>query len=209
MTRTKHESVINPSLMSDEMLSNIFTKSAARKAGALTQHVGEPYSIPSSDVLKLCATLILEEALETIAKMGFAINVKVTEHEGNSNKVIGTKDHCVDPDVQHFSIAHQCETPNLEGMIDDALDLKYVASGLLVSCGVPDLLHMMKVCRANDAKFPNGEATLDPGNHNKYLKPPGWKHPVHLDTHVCLGHDADGRRYTMKDIGENMLETVK
>lgn len=181
---------MNPMLMSDEMLSNIYTKTVASNAGAKTQYVGLPYTTPNNEVLALCASLILEEALELIGAMGF--NIK---YDGGTLAL----------DMDKLKIGEQIKAANLEEMIDGVMDLRYVATGALVSCGVPDLPHAQLVCRANDEKFPNGEATLDPNNHNKYLKPPGWEHPIHLHSQVCLGYGPEGKPYTMWDVAKHLM----
>lgn len=66
---------------------------------------------------------------------------------------------------------------DLEGIIDGACDLQFVTGGVFAACGVPDVPHLEEVCKANEAKFPNGKAKVNADG--KYLKPLGWEPPNH------------------------------
>jgi predicted HAD superfamily Cof-like phosphohydrolase len=65
----------------------------------------------------------------------------------------------------------------MESVIDGCVDTIYVATGTLAAYGVPDLPHIVEVNRANEAKFPNGKATLN--DAGKFQKPEGWTGPDH------------------------------
>jgi hypothetical protein len=115
------------------------------------QAQGTPYTIPSYQVRYLRAKLILEETLETILALGF--------------------------DAQGTISPEEVHAPNLEDIIDGCCDLNYVLTGTLVSCGVPDMPHIAEVCRANEDKFPGGQAIFR--EDGKFQKPEGWQPPDH------------------------------
>jgi predicted HAD superfamily Cof-like phosphohydrolase len=100
---------------------------------------------------KLLAQLVWEEALETIQALGFKQGVEGIEEDS---------------------------TLCLYNIIDGACGLIYVATGVLAGCGVPDNGHLREVCEANDEKFPDGIAKINPDT-GKYLKPEGWIPPDH------------------------------
>lgn len=143
-------------LLSRVALSNLFTKGVAAKKDP-RQTVLPSYGIPDQPTRKLLAQLVLEEALETVRALGFDVSTPQV------------------PDVVWHT---GCSDPNIETIIDGACDTIYVATGVLVACGVPDRPHLDEVCRANDAKFPDGEAVVQEGT-GKYLKPVGWFPPQH------------------------------
>lgn len=107
---------------------------------------------------------ILEEAFETVSALGFKINHLTTDPEGKL-KVAALVSH--DKEIL------------LNDIIDGACDTIYVATGAMVGCGVPDMMHLIEVCQANERKFPGGKATINPET-GKYLKPEGWTGPDHM-----------------------------
>lgn len=148
---------ISMELLSRTQMSCLFTGAVSSKTDA-RQAIMPSYTVPDIDSCRLSAELILEEALETIEAMGFEVR-----RDLNDGKL---------------KVHHAVSPPRLEDMIDGACDVIYVATGLLSKMGVPDIPHMIEVCRANDSKFPGGFATID-GKTGKYLKPPGWVPPNH------------------------------
>lgn len=118
--------------------------------------------------------MILEEALETIQSLGFG----VMPH--NKKGIQNIKD------CRLFTLS---DTGTLDDMIDGCCDTIYVAVRALCALGAPDLPHLAEVCRANNAKFPGGEAIIDP-NTGKYLKPPGWTPPNHEQVRKDFGIPA-------------------
>lgn len=120
--------------------------------------ISAPYTIPDTATRLLRATLIMEEALETVEALGFDITYDglhgVRFHEGS-------------------------KPPDLEGIIDGCIDTHYVAIGTLWACGVPDVPHVEEVNRANNDKFPNGVGVPHKTIPGKFGKPPGWKGPDH------------------------------
>lgn len=149
--------VSNP-YFSETMMSNIFTMGCCAKKDP-RQMFGAPYSLPSEEIRLLRAKLILEEALESVKGLGF--RVILDEDTGDFYPIMDGP-------------------PNLEDIIDGCIDTAYVTTGTLVSCGVPDLAHIRKVNSANNRKFPGGKAIFR--EDGKFLKPPGWRAPVHCDS---------------------------
>lgn len=157
---------MNHSLLSRVAQSNLFTKGCTVTHDKRQAVLDKP-GIPDEATRKLCAELILEEALETIHALGFDLTA-VTEDDQQMMFVNGG---LVSNDMK---AGHS----NIEEIVDGCCDLIYVATGALVACGVPDLPHLQEVNECNDAKFPNGEPVI---NHDtgKYLKPVGWQGPDH------------------------------
>lgn len=159
----------SPRNLSPVALSNLFTKAAALPHSP-NQKVEKSYKVPKAEIRMLLAKLVFEEALETIRALGIAIEFSDGEY---THDVTGIE-------IDRFDIvdAHDPVLPlDIDTIIDGACDTIYVATGVLVAMGVPDLPHLAEVCRANDRKFPKGVATI--GAHGKYLKPAGWKGPDH------------------------------
>lgn len=143
--------------------SCIFTMHAA-SANDKRQEVPEThYTLPDKETRLLRARLIMEEALETVAALGF----EVGDEDGQWR-------------MQNARFPEHYPTKEIDfgNVIDGCCDLIYVATGCLVACGVPDLPHLEEVCAANDRKFPGGAAITDPET-GKYLKPAGWVGPDH------------------------------
>lgn len=168
-------------LLSPVAESTLFTMEATFQAtGRKEQQILPPYTIGDEEQRLLSARLILEEALETIRGLGFVPSASYDA---------GCYEPC--PDINHFrfgktdsrwepekgQIDFEVE-PDLEKIIDGCADTIYVAIRCLTQMGVPDLPHLLEVCKANDAKFPDGKAIIDPKT-GKYLKPAGWVAPDH------------------------------
>ena len=128
-------------------------KSFMQKAG---QETPASVAIPDEKTRHLRASLILEEALETVRALGFEVvaqGVRVSE------------DDC----VLKASGEH-----NLEGIIDGCADISVVTMGTLVACGVEDEPVLEEVDRANLRKFGPGSYVRQDG---KWMKPPDWQPP--------------------------------
>lgn len=161
-----------PNLLSSTALSNLYTMGCTAKVDPRQEIPAKPYTIPPEETRRLRARLILEEALETIEGLGFHVQVACEDEE-----------KCIEdlPLTMKTAIfGHSKDGPNLEKIIDGCCDTKYVSVGTLVACGVCDEQHMEFVNRANNAKFPKGEAKVN--EHGKFQKPPGWEAPHHLGT---------------------------
>lgn len=88
--------------------------------------------IPSLEVRKLRAKLILEEALETIEALGFLVSIKDTYTGQNwiydNSGFDEIEVICVEPEFE----------PKLTEIADGCEDLKVVTEGTLIACGLAD-----------------------------------------------------------------------
>lgn len=107
-------------------------------------------AVPDEEIRRLRAKLILEEALETIAALGFQLN-----HDGLLEQ---TTNAAID----------------ILEVIDGCCDIAVVTTGTLSAFGVPDLPFQREVNRNNLAKFKPGHSWREDG---KLIKPPGHKPP--------------------------------
>ena len=117
---------------------------------------------PAIGDAELRAKLIAEEAAETIAALGFGINVGLYRQHRNAP----------DTDVPIAVYDRPSGQPNLEEAVDGLADLIYVAIGSAVSMGVDLEPVFAEVHRANMAKAA-GPKRAD----GKILKPEGWRPP--------------------------------
>lgn len=170
------------SKISTVMRSNLFTMGVASRNDPRQAIPAHP-QIPPANVRHLRARLILEEALETCAAMGVIVCLSEAAHQrliDNSDRGVRSMDDIVivmDP-VYLQNATDEERTAKLIDILDGCCDSIYVNVGTMAVCGIADQDHLDEVCRANDAKFPNGEATTDA--NGKYQKPPGWEGPRHL-----------------------------
>lgn len=111
---------------------------------------------------ELRARLILEEALETIAGLGF--EVQASDDIGGYPVLVAETT---------VSLRQVTEVNELE-VIDGLCDLIYVAEGCAVEMGIDLEPHQDEVQRANMAKV--GGPVREDG---KRLKPEGWTPPDH------------------------------
>lgn len=118
------------------------------------QEIPSKPTIPSEEIRKLRATLILEEALETIAALGFEVV------SGDGTPGIGIAPY---------------GKPNLEEIADGCADLSVVTIGTLSACGIHDEELLKEVDDSNLRKFDIGSYKREDG---KWMKPPNWKTPV-------------------------------
>lgn len=161
----------NKTLTTPVAKSNLFTMRAASKSShksAVLQVVGEPYTVPSPDVLRLRLKLCFDELFELTKACGFTIYAPQAPPDVAVEMQL--------EEWENLTVKHDLDH-DLEEIIDGACDLIYVATGLLVACGVPDLPHLLEVNRCNDAKFPDGVAIISASG--RYEKPVGWQPPVH------------------------------
>lgn len=165
--------------LSQSALANLYCMGVASKKDP-RQRVGEPYTMPDIEIRRRCASIILEEALETIAALGFEV---------------GECD------------LYPRYAPDLSKAIDGACDVKFVCDGLLAAMGVPDVPHMAEVCRANREKFPNGTAIIR--EDGKYLKPEGWKGPSHDKIIQALSCDENGGRIDLRAISAKLIKQAE
>ena len=115
-------------------------------------------TIPSRKVCELRARLILEEALETIAALGFS----VLGVGPATLRVIPC------PDIN--------EGISILEVVDGCCDLSVVTSGTLSAFGIADVGPLGIVDRDNLKKIKNGSKD----EHGKFIKPPGHLGPGEL-----------------------------
>lgn len=96
--------------------------------------------IPSLEVRRLRAKLILEEALETIKALGFSALI-----EDHLDKTLAI-------DVESVVLA-DVYRPDLEAIADGCADLRVVTVGTEVACGIPGDKTFAEVMRSNDSKL--------------------------------------------------------
>ena len=117
--------------------------------------------VPPRETRYLRAKIIFEEALETIAGLGFDV-------------VIPRGSRTVMKDCYELS-SDGHTPPDLIEIVDGCADLRVVTTGTLSACGVPDKLVQFEVDQNNLAKFgPGGYRRESDG---KWMKPPGHKPP--------------------------------
>lgn len=122
------------------------------------QEVPKVPTVPSVEVRRLRARLILEECLETIAALGFYL-----KHEAfNSIEVVNSLVPFVNPDISLVDITDGC------------CDIAVVTTGTLSACGIADIGPQNLINQSNLKKFgPGGYRDI----HGKWIKPKGWKAP--------------------------------
>jgi predicted HAD superfamily Cof-like phosphohydrolase len=128
---------------------------------------------PNFDERELRAKLIMEEAVETVAAMGFSVFATIDD-----TGVIGRRAF---REVARYHGSHV--EPNMVETIDGLCDLIYVTVGSAVSMGIDLSPFFNEVHRSNMAKV--GGATRADG---KILKPEGWTAP---DIYGLLGKVKD------------------
>lgn len=107
--------------------------------------------MPSVEVRQLRANLILEEALETIAGLGFTVQ---------KSEVTGQ--------LKPFALYE----PNIVEVVDGCADISVVTIGTLSAFGVSDKPILEAVDAANLKKFGLGSYKREDG---KWVKPPDFK----------------------------------
>jgi predicted HAD superfamily Cof-like phosphohydrolase len=108
---------------------------------------------------ELRAKLIMEEAVETVAAMGFLAIAAISDGSTLAPITVFEK---------HYT------EPNLIETIDGLCDLIYVVVGTAVTAGIDLGPHFTEVHRANMMKL-QGPKRAD----GKQLKPEGWQPPDH------------------------------
>jgi predicted HAD superfamily Cof-like phosphohydrolase len=112
---------------------------------------------PGFDVRLLRCKLILEEALETIAALGFSVRLDLEHFNGdNVDDVTGLIDFdevntLVCNDTITFDPA--CLEFDMEQAVDGCCDISVVTIGTMIALGVPDEPFLLEVDKANLRKF--------------------------------------------------------
>lgn len=126
------------------------------------QEVPDSVKLPSENVLKLRASLILEEALETIRALG----VTVLNRSGG--------DSVTDCAMSDFFLSCDPSRADLVEIADGCADLSVVTTGTLSACGIDDKELLQEVDKNNLAKFGPGHSYREDG---KLIKPPNHQKP--------------------------------
>lgn len=119
--------------------------------------------VPSLDSVRreLRARLILEEAIETVAALGFRAFVGWRD-------TFSAEGHTSGP---HITL-HRAGNPDWPDVIDGLCDLRYVTDGTAVEAGIDLAAFFAEVHRSNMTKA--GGPVREDG---KVLKPPGYEPP--------------------------------
>jgi predicted HAD superfamily Cof-like phosphohydrolase len=125
------------------------------------QEVPAVPTMPSAEIRKLRAKLILEEALETVKALGFRAGVYSVDN------------YFTRIEMERLELRTDFD-PDMVEIIDGCCDLKVVTTGTLSAFGLPDEPFQTEVDRNNLAKFGPGGHRRDDG---KWVKPPGHKPP--------------------------------
>ena len=125
---------------------------------------------------ELRAKLILEEAVETVAAMGFYVGATIFEP-------YGPEENQPDPLAGFWK---QYDKPNFAEVIDGLADLEYVLKGAAVTFGIDLEPFFAEVHRSNMDK--EGGRTREDG---KVLKPDGWQPPDIDKLLIRQQHAAD------------------
>ena len=106
------------------------------------QETPEKPTIPSLEVRKLRAKLILEEALETIKALGLQVCITSAYASGYLNDIDNMGIFVLDGFEEHLAIE-----PNLVDIADGCEDLKVVTEGTLIACGLVQPKYKQEVSR--------------------------------------------------------------
>lgn len=131
---------------------------------AAGQDTPSAVTMPSEEIRRLRAKLILEEALETIEGLGFHVLRETTNDDDRRDPI----------SIEDVTFQQTDAPPSLEGIIDGCADVSVVTIGTLIACGVPDETLLRLVDENNLAKFGPGGFRREDG---KWTKPPGHKPP--------------------------------
>lgn len=141
-------------------------------------------TIPSLEVRKLRAKLILEEPLETIAELGIEIKIK------EELALLIYLDKYLD-----IEFCEALNKPNLVEIADGLADSLFVVLGTAVACGIDIEPIFKEVCRSNNSKLWKTQEltaeicaeynTIDMSNgfwlvkdsHGKVIKSPSYSPP--------------------------------
>lgn len=135
-------------------------------------------STPEGRLLR--AKLIMEEAVETVAALGFNASGYITSPESAGSPSIpdpdaGPNRWKPNPNYHEVDFERNYEEFNLLDFIDGLCDLTYVTMGGAVNIPVNIERHFEEVHRANMDKV-RGRSFREDG---KVLKPEGWVPPDH------------------------------
>jgi predicted HAD superfamily Cof-like phosphohydrolase len=121
---------------------------------------------PDIRMTELRAKLIMEEAVETCAAMGFGVSATIYDGDPAMDDITGQRTPIVGAWWKHF------EGPDFPEAIDGLCDLIYVVVGSAAAWGIDLDPFFAEVQRANMEKL-QGPKRED----GKQLKPEGWRPP--------------------------------
>lgn len=128
------------------------------------QTVPQVPTMPDEATRWLRAKLILEEALETVAALGFDL-----DRRGQRTLV-----HTSAQSHGDFTLSFSDVPPNMIEIVDGCCDVAVVTTGTLSACGIPDVPFQHEVNQSNLSKFKPGWWKRDDG---KIMKSPEWCPP--------------------------------
>ena len=141
---------------------------------------------------ELRAKLIMEEAVETCAALGFGVSASIYDGDPKENEGFGGNVRLVGAFWKIF------DKPDLLETIDGLCDLIYVICGTAVAAGVDLDPHYAEVQKANMMKL-LGPKRAD----GKQLKPEGWKPPDHA---AVLAHSESESRPWIRPAGSAIFD---
>jgi len=148
------------------------------------QECPEKPCIPSLEVRKLRAKLILEEALETIKYLGLQVCIKIPD-VGYDSGISGYLDDGDNHGLFYLNgfEEHPVYEPCLIEIADGCEDLKVVTEGTLIACGLVDTedewckdILFEEVMRSNNSKIWS-DGTINKDKDGKVLKSPSYAPP--------------------------------
>jgi predicted HAD superfamily Cof-like phosphohydrolase len=148
-----------------------------RKANQPAPAVPTP---PDASTAVLRASLILEEALETIEALGVTVFIDscIKLNADDSLSEVSFWDDVVmlcGPKTRRARLDFlSTDMPNLVEIADGCADISVVTIGTLTACGIPDGELLRMVDENNLAKFGPGHSYNE---HGKLIKPPGHQAP--------------------------------
>jgi len=155
--------------MTEPQFSDYQTKSVAEFMLKAKQATPLFPTIPSLEVRKLRARLILEEAMETVHALGFSIDAG---------------DSIIDLRIGDVVLFHKWP-PDIQLIADGCADLKVVTVGTELACGINGKPVFDEVMDSNMSKFIDGHTREDgkwvkgpsyrPANIERVLREQGWK----------------------------------
>jgi len=125
-------------------------------------------TMPSLEVRRLRANIILEEARETINGLGFEIGI----------------------DSHEIPVVSESGEPNIIEVVDGCADISVVTIGTLSAFGVADKPLLETVDAANLRKFGPGSYRRE--TDGKWMKPPDFKAPDIISVLMSQGYEKLG-----------------
>lgn len=117
------------------------------------QDVPEHPILPAQHIRKLRAALVLEEALELVAALGFTVRIPVSEPSPKDGMPITPRNLDIQP-LPYYPLKPDLPLEDILAPIaDGCADLSVVVTGALTACGLPDSPFLDAVDENNLAKL--------------------------------------------------------